>query len=639
LGRFAKAEPLFQRSLKIRETKLGKDHPDVASSLNTLALLQVDQQHLTEPASLADRSRHIIRIHVARTLPLLSEKEQLTFLEKTDEKRFHAWQSFSLIRRGDAALAALSAAWVVNGKAVAHEALAERALLVREQKNPAAAELAQQLLQVRRQLAALSLASPKPSQEEGHRQYLARLNEQEQDLSRRLGQASGRASRDDPWVNPDEIRKKLPANTVLVELSRFRIYNFQRKTNEKWWQPGHYAAWVIPPAGQGNVSLIDLGEADQIEKAVQVVQQALKDSPQGIAKAGEPDSEKTLQQSLQNLSRLVLQPLLPHLEKKYCWLLSPDAALWLVPWAALPLPDGKYSLEKHQISYLVSGRDLVRPVAKVKPTRPMVLADPDFDLGLADARKAAQELLVNPQPLLEFRGLAPSLKLPPVPRLKGTATEAKAIQPTLARYAGQKPWIFLEEQALEGVFKALASPQVLVLSTHGFFLPKQEVEVSEGAGLEEKGPVLDKEGKLLENPLLRCGLLLAGCNQREALGEQDEDGVLTGLEIVGTDLRGTELVVLSACETGLGDVRTGEGVAGLRQAFQLAGASAVVATLWSIPDRESARLMSDFFGNLAKGQSKAAALREAQLMRIKAHRERSGAAHPFFWAAFTLTGR
>jgi CHAT domain-containing protein len=202
----------------------------------------------------------------------------------------------------------------------------------------------------------------------------------------------------------------------------------------------------------------------------------------------------------------------------------------------------------------------------------------------------------------------------------GTGIEAKRIENGLTGYARQAPRVYLDKEALEGVVKAARGPSVLVLSTHAFYRP---------------GPAALG---LWDDPLLRCGLLLAGCNNARPNGDSHE-GVLTGLEVLGMDLRGTGLVVLSGDETGLGDARAGEGVAGLRQAFHAAGAESVVGSLWQVNDRATAKLMEVFFAGLAKGKDKAAALREAQLRLIEERREDSAAAHPFFWAAFTVTGR
>ncbi|MGB3514963.1 MAG: CHAT domain-containing protein, partial [Elainellaceae cyanobacterium] len=134
-----------------------------------------------------------------------------------------------------------------------------------------------------------------------------------------------------------------------------------------------------------------------------------------------------------------------------------------------------------------------------------------------------------------------------------------------------------------------------------------------------------------ENPLLRSGLVFAGFNQRSSLGE---DGVLTALEAANLDLRGTRLVVMSACETGVGDVANGEGVYGLRRAFVMAGAESQLMSLWKVSDQGTAELMQLYYDRILSGEDRSEALRQVQLELLAA----PAYSHPYYWSSFLFSG-
>ena len=648
VGDYAAARPCFDRALATRRELLGPDHRDTALSHATLAALDAATDEWESAVRQMDVARRIVRRHVSRVLPGLSEPEQLNFLRQRDSGLLHASLSFGIDQGQRPEIAARSATWLLNGKAVAQESLAQRAILARESRDPAMASTATELLGVRRRLAAAALAAPKPGHERDRRRTLDDLDRREQELARRLAPAGG-APTADPWVELDAVRAALPADGALVDIVRFYPYDFRAQGRQQKWQAPRYVAWISPPAGKENVKVVDLGDAATIDAAVDAARDALAEAMGWahdglIVRAGEAEAEAALRKPLAELSRLALLPLVAELGGATKLALSPDGALWLAPWSALPLADGRYAVETYEFEFLVSGRDLARGAVGASAAAPVIMANPNYDLGASETALATQAVLRGVKPPDDAG--APALSsdssaLPKVPPLPGTAKEAQAIAPQLAAYAGAAPKLYTEQYALEGVFKALVRPKALVLSTHGYFLADQQAGQRDPsgqlAGSRPRSAALAVDGKPIENPLLRCGLLLAGCNSRAGSVGVD-DGILTGMEIVSTDLRGTELVVLSACETGLGKVQHGEGVAGLRQAFQLAGARSVVATLWQVPDNQSTRLMSGFFDHLAAGQSKAAALRSAQLALIHERRAKRGAAHPYFWAAYTVTG-
>ena len=603
----ARCEPLLLE--KLRTTKsfaYANEIVAVSGILDELSTLSMRMEKFTNAIRYCEQNQKASCAHLKSYLPTLPESGRQRYVNYLSAGNFRRALSVGYYTRSTQRGATLSAGWLLNMKGVVQEASAEAALL----STPDAAELVQELQAVRTQLAELSLNST-ANASKATKIKVVELENAERGINKKLAEFRI-ADIDVPWINIGQIRGNLPLGSVMINFAKFKRRNFQKSSN----YTSGYAAWIIPASGEGEVKMIHLGSAKTIETAITALRKQLDANvAEQISKKGEGALEQEFIRQSKQISQLVFAPLEKHLSDVEEIIISPDAELWTIPWEALRTVDEKYILEKYRVRYLTTGRELAYAKRSVKfASPPIVMADPDYDLS-TDKIDAVDER--NKQ-VLRSTAAATFTRLP------SSRIEASAIKSPLESYTGSTAQMLLGVEAQESAFKQLHRPRSLVLSTHGYF-DKYEVKES---------------GRIDANPLLRCGLALAGANNRQkAMEDGKEDGILTGLEIVGTDLRGTELVVLSACETGLGEVTSGEGVAGLRQAFQLAGAQSVVSSLWQVEDGETARLMKLFFQNLADGKSKSEAIRQAQLSRIKARRARHGAAHPFFWAAFTLTGQ
>jgi CHAT domain-containing protein len=423
---------------------------------------------------------------------------------------------------------------------------------------------------------------------------------------------------------------------------------------------------VLTAGAQAPPRLIDLGEADAIDETVAQVRQSVIYAGSELAKtdkSGLPEAERTWEEGFRQVSRPLYQrvfaPLRAALGPATLIYLAPDGELNRLPFEALVDDQGRYLIETYRFAYLSSGRDLLQ--AHPQPGQgTVVFAGPDYNLGAARRHEAAEPLLAALS-----RGTPPGWRgarsgdvrgLPRWGPLAGAAQEADLVQQALQGSGYGPVTEYVGPKALEEVLKRLRAPRVLHLATHGFFLPDEKRAPEDrggpfAAGLEFGPARVLVRLRGTENPLLRSGLVLAGANAvgeragpATAPGQQADaepavdDGWVTAEEIALMDLRGTELVVLSACETGLGSVKIGEGVYGLRRAFLYAGARTLVTSLFAVPDEQTHQLMQRFYGALKAGQGKLEALHGAQVELLRQRRAAGGAAHPFFWASFVLVG-
>lgn len=596
---------LYENQLAHLKKYKGAHHPDVAEMARRLARLYSKMGKNKLALERMDESQRVLRDFVCRQLSTMSEPEQLAFLKTQFHPAINEALSFAWRYREEPGIAEMTAGWTLNNKSVASRAMAERTRMALGSRDPKVRALADELREVRQSITRMSFngtfgeaGTPSVATVKSRDRDLEALRDREETLSWQIGLAGWTELRRDPWVELSSVRERMPSNTVLLELALAEIpddgaVRRSAPSGSPNWSQARFLAWVIPPAGQNKVELVDLGPASGIMQRVLVLHQGLALTGAIIGQRGEKAAAELIDNELQLLSNHLLNNLPSVVPESNHWILSPDSILWFVPWAALR-QKGRYIVEDHTTSYQLSGRDLVTAHQQPAEAKPVIVANPDFD----------------PDPPTSSPGR-------PFGPLPGTELEAKLIQPHLKAICSELPAIYLEKNATEQIVKSVVRPEMLVLSTHGFVMPKKNA-----------------------NPLAACGVALAGANgtTNQNGHSAKDDGLLTGLEIVSVDLRGTRLVTLSACQTGIGELRTGEGLASLRQAFHLAGAQAIAASLWSVPDRETAQLMATLFSRLAAGESQARAFQEAQRDVIRSLRKETGVANPFYWAAFTLTG-
>ncbi|MGB7926330.1 MAG: CHAT domain-containing protein, partial [Pyrinomonadaceae bacterium] len=470
--------------------------------------------------------------------------------------------------------------------------------------------LLEQLNKVSSELAALVLKGQGGTDAVKHREAVAKLEAERDRLQAAVSARSAQFRAQSQPVTLEGVRAAIPANAALVELVSYRAFNEKARTRDARWGARRYAAYVL--SHEGEPRWVDLGEAESIDASVTRLRVALSN----------PRNEQA-RRIARALDEKLMRPVRRLLGGATVLLISPDGMLNLVPFAALVDEQNRYLVERYTINYLTSGRDLLRLRIRAQESgqAPLVVADPSFDENSSTAAVSAVEQKSANRRSLDFGGAHFS----PLP---GTAGEAQALVTILP-----EAQLFTGARASETALKQASRPGILHVATHGFFLKDHS---NDQPGLPHPSPgqnsPLRSKTVESENLLLRSGLALAGANQRR--GGAGEDGVLTALEAAQLDLWGTKLVVLSACETGVGEVRNGDGVYGLRRALVLAGAESQLMSLWQVSDAATKELMVEYYKRLQAGDGRAEALRRVQLQMLKGGRW----SHPFFWSSFIPIG-
>ncbi|MEA5535844.1 CHAT domain-containing protein [Crocosphaera sp. XPORK-15E] len=589
-GRYSEAEPLYKEALAIYKKQLGDNHPDTATILNNLALLYYSQDDIPRAMEYLTKGIEVEEVNLSENLNIGDEKQKRDYMGTVSKATNYSISLNLQAAPNNPEVTRLAFKTILERKGRILDVLTNSAQILRQQVNdPQSQALLDQFIQKQTQLANLTFQKTETIKSvEGYRQEVAKLQEETKELANQLSRRSAEFRNLSQPITLEGIQKLIPANSALVEIVSYQPFNPKAtKDNEKFGIP-RYAVYILYPNGE--IKAKDLGEAKPIDDKLIYFRDNLADKETPI---------KQLKESARQLDEKLMQPIRQLLGNTHTILLSPDAALNLIPFEALVDENNQYLVENYHITYLTSGRDLLRINNKFASQQPpLIMANPLYN-------QEGKKVALNPNSTRSINISDYSFS-----RLPGTEEEAKELKNILPQAT-----ILTQSQATENALKQVKKPQILHIATHGFFLesPKINNNINEGASV---APL-----QLNDNPLLRSGLVFAGVKVSQSAGN---DGVLTALEATSLSLLGTKLVVLSACDTGRGDISIGDGVYGLKRALVLAGSESQLISLWKVSDEGTKDLMINYYKRLQKGEKRSEALRQIQLEMLKTENHKQG---------------
>jgi CHAT domain-containing protein/Tfp pilus assembly protein PilF len=643
-GEHEEALNLLRQGLSLKREVLGADHPGVAIALEALGAALLRAGRTGEALETALEAESTARKHLRLVSRGLPERRALAYAGQRPQGQDLA---LTLVAAGHVSEAEmLHDVWdsVVRSRAVVLDEMSLRGRSGVRTQDPEIRALAERLEQSRARLASVFVRKPEQFDRQFFAELLAKARREREEAEYALAAASvefaAELQRD--RLGLDEVVAALPDRTALVAFTRYEHQVPEEALS--------YLAWVLEVPG-GEPVAVPLGAAAGIDSLV-------SDWREQVARAGrDGDTYRAVGEALR---QRIWDPLTKHLTDAETVFLVPDGSLHLVNYSALPSGESRYLIETAPpIHYVSAERDLVPHGALSRSNRGLLaLGGADFDETALFAALAAQPAaettpssVASPPGSSSRRSACGRFRDLRFESLPATSLEVEQIAALWNARAGTDAEradaiVLAGESAEEAALKRLApGRRILHVSTHGYFLGgecRSALDRSRGIGglarrvQEETPQALPPE---FENPFLLAGLALAGANHRRHAGPGEEDGILTAEEIASLDLSGVEWAVLSACDTGVGDVKAGEGVFGLRRAFQVAGAGTLIMSLWSVDDESTREWMTALYeARLKRGLSTAESVRHASSSVLEARRKAGQSTHPFHWAAFVAAG-